>query len=161
MTYTEHIKQLCKDNGIHIEWTDKFIGEWPVAGALPKGPAVQIHEPTNDFLYMVALHEIGHVMTDTKSDRQLEREARAWDWAVENVKVDITPETWQKAFTALSSYVARMIKRDLKGQAAFVPSNDHWFWSVYVLLAQFAFPVVDIVPRQARENIYGVLAARV
>jgi len=161
MTYTEHIKQLCKDNGIHIEWTDKFIGEWPLAGALPKVPAIQIHKPMNDFLYMVALHEIGHVMTNHVSDRQLEREARAWDWAVENVQLSITPETWQKAFTALSSYVARMIKRDLRGQSAFVPSKEHWFWSVYVLLAQFAFPVVDMVPVSARENVYTYMATRI
>ncbi len=161
MTYTEHIEQLCKDNGIYIEWTTKMIGEWPDAGALPKVPAVKIHKPSNDFLYMVALHEIGHVMTDHSSDRQLEREARAWDWAVENVQMDIGAEAWQKAFTALSSYVARMVRRDLRKQSAFVPPKSHWFWAVYVLLAQFAFPVVELKPRDARENVYNFMAARV
>lgn len=158
--YEKHIRRLCKENGIHIEWTNKMVGEWPLAASLPNRKAVQFHKPTNDFLYMVALHEIGHVMTHRSSDRQLEREARAWEWAVDNISLDIGPEAWQKSFCALSSYVARMVRRDMKNQSAFVPNHDHWFWATYVLMAQFSFPVVDMIPVQAREKVYNALAPR-
>lgn len=161
-TYLDHIEELCKENGIQIFWTEQMNGEWPVALALPQARMVKFHKPTSDFLYLVALHEIGHVMTDVPGDRLLEREAKAWIWAMNNYDLSIDTHSWRMAFTALSSYIARMIKRELRRQRAFVPQTDHWFWYFYINLAKLAFPEEGYSYNRAiRDNVYQFVANKI
>lgn len=74
---------------------------WPGAPFMP--PLVVVsHDPGSSVLaYIVALHELGHVID--RATRMLDREATAWRWAIRQSREEID---WPGLYERLVSYKA-------------------------------------------------------
>ena len=101
MSYDGHIAQLLQANDIREYRVDK-VG---MASATPRNPSygnfgtVRIPKVEDGLTYLVALHEIGHVMTHNNRNGKLLREAAAWEWAIENAHIPISQDDWHEGYT--------------------------------------------------------------
>jgi hypothetical protein len=73
-----HIEALLIENDINLHPTAmRPIDAWAQPGKrLAALPVIK-----SEISYAVALHEIGHILTDQRYPSNLTREMRAWDWA--------------------------------------------------------------------------------
>lgn len=74
--------------------------------------------------YFVALHEIGHVLIGLEGTR-LEREAAAWDWALQHALVRPHYSTRQRICACLVRYLSRAQARGWK-----IPPAEHRYWTL-------------------------------
>lgn len=73
--------------------------------------------------YLVALHEIGHVIGPNPRLR-LDQEVAAWDWALAHSRFEPTDACWRMIGRALGSYVARAVRRP----GMRLPEPGHRIW---------------------------------
>jgi len=103
MTLSEHVKRLASDNGIKLQFNEHkrpraypatfTVRTWPVTRddipiELIKHPErllfalPDLSDDTNiAFRAAVALHELGHCLTDHPGNHRWYRELYAWNWA--------------------------------------------------------------------------------
>lgn len=111
---TVHLHWLAHEHGVTIRWMPPGR-MWTYAWAHPGTMLVEIPKPYNPRLYMVCLHEFGHVVSPLARelwDRAQEHEAvegepgdlstaiegAAWGWAFDHADVDLLRALTQPDF---------------------------------------------------------------
>lgn len=95
----DHIEYLCK-----LHKLDKmFVSNIDAAEAWIEHRIVWIPVLNGPIAYYVALHEIGHIVTHGDIPR-LEREARAWTWALETGKIGATKPVYRHIKKCIKRY---------------------------------------------------------
>lgn len=101
-----HLDNLCGRAGIKIKWANGR-GWMDAAEAFPVARTVVIPEPYRPVQYLVALHEIGHVLARMSwADRtsyeigeaKMMYEAAAWGWAVTHIHPTLDKLITEKDF---------------------------------------------------------------
>lgn len=97
----KHIHRLCQENGIR-----RIVK--PGRGRARVAMRVIRHPPLGQdpMAYFVALHEIGHVVIGLTGTR-LEREALAWQYALDNSIIPVHYSIRQRICACLIRYLAR------------------------------------------------------
>lgn len=118
----EHIDVLCARNSIQI-------GRHSRGGnASRRGRFINIRPVKSAITYVVALHEIGHILGPWQSRQRLYKEAGAWKWANENALV-WTPVMQKTMVRSLTSYLLWQRRRS---KFVRLPEADHEFWQLIV-----------------------------
>lgn len=103
-----HVLDLCKKHGIEcFESAPSGKGK-----AWVSHRKIQVGKISSVISYIVALHEIGHIMDTENTDRQ-EREVFAWDWAIRNTMV-WNDRCQEKMEQCLASYVIGFAKKRIR-----------------------------------------------
>jgi hypothetical protein len=120
-----HIRDLC----------DKY--EIAIAGSSSRGRAIRyvgggleiaIPEIRGQVTYLIALHEIGHLVGAGRSAPRLESEANAWVWALENTEVEPTDASLRSIGKRLDGYLHWALARQHRKHPPRIPPEDHVFW---------------------------------
>lgn len=93
-----HILSLLMQHAIAVTWVEGTKGL-----AWVKTRRVRLRPIKTQTTYAVALHEIGHIVGDQPKTK-LDREAAAWEWAMQNALV-WTQVTHTKMQRCLQSYM--------------------------------------------------------
>jgi hypothetical protein len=80
--------------------------------------------------YLVALHEIGHLVGPGRSGTRLEKEAAAWRWAVEHSLVAPTDAARRSMGRRLRSYVRWAELRQHRRRPPSIPPSSSPFWTL-------------------------------
>ena len=116
----EHIEILCVRNGIRI-------GRHSRGGnASRRGRFINIRPVKSAITYVVALHELGHILGPWQSQPRLYKEAGAWKWATENALV-WTPVMQKTMVKSLNSYLLWQRRR---AKYVRLPETGHEFWQL-------------------------------
>lgn len=157
MTYDEHIEKLLRVHEIH-EYRVESID---LARATVNGIWRTIHIPkvTDSLTYIVALHEIGHILTHRENAGKLVRESRAWEWAIDNIECDVDPEVWKEAYRSLFNYISQVFHAIRKGwqdlyRGCNMPPQESIVWMIAATLRGLATGHT-IHPKEAR-NVYKI-----
>jgi hypothetical protein len=77
----QHFLRLCADEEVDVQWCDSPSKALALSGELEFIRAPRIR---SEIAYAVAMHELGHIKSDSRSTERIERERAAWDWARRN-----------------------------------------------------------------------------
>ena len=125
-----HVERLCDEHGIEL------------AGSSGRGRAIRwrggrlaisIPPIRGQVSYLVALHEIGHLVGPGRSAPRLEAEANAWLWALEQSAVEPTPASRRSIVRRLEGYLAWARNRQHRRVPPRIPPPDHAFWALLEL----------------------------
>lgn len=125
-----HVEDLCRDHGIEL------------AGSSSRGRAIRwrggkleisIPPIRGQVSYLIALHEIGHLVGKGRSAPRLESEANAWLFALQNSVVEPTPATRRSISRRLRGYLEWARNRQHRRVPPRIPSRDHPFWALLEL----------------------------
>lgn len=92
LTNDEHVESLATAYGIQVRRDE---ADWH-AGPNERFVVVPM-DLADDNHYLVALHELGHVVTDSGADA-LEREWAAWAWAFNHARCELTTELLHRSW---------------------------------------------------------------
>lgn len=123
-----HIDLLCRQQDIQII-ERKARGGW----ASKRSRAISIRPVKTERTYIIALHEIGHIIGPHRSGRRLEQEAAAWDFVIGHSIVPLSQASYRFMLRCLQSYVHRAT---YARRAMVVPHQGHRFWQTYDSIAQ-------------------------
>lgn len=128
MTRDQHIRKLCEE--LEIRRIVK-----PGRGRARVSVRIIRHPPigSDPMAYFVALHEIGHVVIGLQGTR-LEREALAWQYALDNSIAPIHYSIRQRICALLIRYLARAQTAGWK-----MPQRGDLYWD----LVSWWKPLVD------------------
>lgn len=124
----EHIQWLCMKHGITIIHR-KSYGGW----ARKRDRTISIKPVKTERTYIVALHEIGHIVGRHRSGRRLEQEGAAWDFVLEQSIVPLSLASYAFMLKCLQSYLHRAARRGMT-----VPDRGHRFWRTYEAIVERA-----------------------
>ncbi|HEX8919092.1 MAG TPA: hypothetical protein VF898_11360 [Chloroflexota bacterium] len=120
-----HIEQLCREHSIQmVEYNGRR------SFALPARRAIYIRPIKTQRTYIIALHEIGHIVGRGRSGRRLEGEAAAWEYVLQTTMAPLSAASYRFMLRALESYVARAKRR--KGMV--LPAQESRFWQTHARL---------------------------
>ncbi len=120
-----HVRDLCEEYDIAI------------AGASSRGRAIRyvgggleiaIPEIRGQVTYLIALHEIGHLVGAGRSAPRLEAEANAWVWALDHTEVEPTEASLRSIGKRLDGYLEWALARQHRKHPPRIPPPDHAFW---------------------------------
>lgn len=121
---------LCEEYGI------------VVSGASSRGRAIRymgggleiaIPEIRGQVSYLIALHEIGHLIGPGRSAPRLESEANAWLWALRTCEVEPTQASLRSIGKRLDGYLEWALARQHRRHPPRIPPEDHPFWRLRAL----------------------------
>ena len=121
---------LCEEHGI------------TVSGASSRGRAIRyvggdleiaIPQIRGQVSYLIALHEIGHLIGPGRSAPRLESEANAWLWALRNCEVEPTQASLRSIGRRLDGYLQWALARQHRRHPPRIPPTDHPFWRLRAL----------------------------
>jgi hypothetical protein len=137
----EHVKRLCVQNGIRV----REIKSYNARAYSGRGVrAIAIHPVKTEVTYIVALHEIGHLIGPNRSGRRLEKEAAAWEFVIEQSIVPLSSPSYRRMRKALDSYLARATRRKMV-----IPAPGDSFWQTYELIRARSHAVSRLTNRSA------------
>ena len=116
-----HAHVLALADAAGVQRTD--VARSGRARATRRTRAVAIPEIRSLRSYLVALHELGHVIGANPRLR-LDQEVAAWNWALAHTRFEPTDACWRMIGRALGSYVARAVRRP----GMRVPEPGHPIW---------------------------------
>lgn len=125
-----HVKDLCEEYSITIASASsrgraiRYVG-----GALE----IAIPEIRGQVTYLIALHEIGHLVGAGRSAPRLEAEANAWVWALDNTEVEPTDASLKSIGRRLDGYLEWALARQYRKHPPRIPPPDHVFWRLRAL----------------------------
>lgn len=109
MTLDEHITHLIEEMGAKRERVNNMFRAATRLSA--DGATFLLPDPvTTEDEYWVALHELGHARTHGHKDwaakliGELDDEAWAWEWAMENAIIPVSDRAWTMAYIGLMSH---------------------------------------------------------
>jgi hypothetical protein len=116
-----HIDELCAGNNISVQWVARSRRAW----ASRRRRTIRLYPIINQKRYATALHEIGHLLGPRQRGRRIEQEWGAWEFALQDSRVVLTPATYRMIHRSLLSYVSRYkrLKR------AYLPPPADPFWA--------------------------------
>lgn len=118
----KHVDTLCEKHAITVLERTRH-GGW----AAKRQRTISIRPVKTQRTYIIALHEIGHIIGSGRGGKRLEQEAAAWEFVLQESIVILTPVSYVFVLKALDSYVARARRR--RGME--VPGGEDPFWLVY------------------------------
>jgi hypothetical protein len=121
-----HIDQLCLEHDIQIRERRRSGGV-----AIKRQRVVSIRPVKTERTYIIALHEIGHIVGRNRSGRRLEQEAAAWDYVIEQSIVPLSTASYEFMEKALLSYLNRA---RFTGRRMVIPEQGHRFWSTFEVI---------------------------
>jgi hypothetical protein len=105
----EHVQELARDLDVEV-WICATARGWNGEARLSSDGQRIIFlsgVPDEPGMYLVALHELGHHASSMKGWRRgyrLDREAAAWQWAIENMPCEPGPDEWAFIRAGLMTY---------------------------------------------------------
>src|SRR5262245_55175083 len=99
--YRLHVERLAERYDIEI-----VVGDNISARASRRKRRIKIKPIRGQVTYLVALHEMGHVVGPNPSLR-LSQEVEAWKWALDHSVVEPTPASYRSIHRSLVSYSRR------------------------------------------------------
>lgn len=102
----EHVRRLARDLDALI-WVCANCDTRVLYGRVTDDRHVFLTKPPTDVDgYLVALHELGHLVAHEWNPRnlRLDEEAAAWRWAIEQALIPMTPDAWESIRWRLQSY---------------------------------------------------------
>lgn len=119
---TDHFHYLAATHRVWVEYREGHGLAWRRARKVAIPPIRGVVS------YLVALHELGHVVGShqSRSTPMLEREAWAWRWALESSAVKPSTAALREAGRMLRTYID-WAKRDARRK---LPQDGSIFWSV-------------------------------
>jgi hypothetical protein len=124
----QHIQRLCAQHGIEII-ERRSRGGW----ARKRGRTISIKPVKTERTYIIALHEIGHIIGRNRSGRRLEQEAAAWDFVLEQSIVPLSDAACAFILRCLDSYLRRATH---SRRSMVIPKKGHRFWDTYEEIVQ-------------------------
>ena len=125
---TDHIQRLCRQHDVHIS-ERKAGGGW----ARKRARTISIRPVKTERTYIIALHEIGHIIGNNRSGRRLEQEAAAWDFVLEQATLPLSHASYAFMLRCLNSYLHRAISARRR---MVIPEKGHRFWKTYRAIAR-------------------------
>ena len=129
-----HVSDLCTAHGI-------ARGNGSRSGrAIQRGRGrtrtlhIRIPPIRGQVTYLVALHEIGHLVGPGRSGTRLEKEAAAWRWAIEHSIVAPTDAARRSIGRRLRSYVRWAELRQHRRRPPSIPPSSSPFWTLLAAL---------------------------
>jgi len=119
----QHIQRLCDQHGVDIV-ERKSRGAW----ARKRGRTISIRPVKTERTYIIALHEIGHIVGRNRSARRLEQEAAAWDFVLEQSIVPLSDASYAFILRCLDSYLRQAAH---SRRSIVIPEKGHRFWKTY------------------------------
>ncbi len=98
-----HILQLAAEHGVEVVYRGR-------GRAARRARRITVSAVRGRATYLVALHELGHVLGPNPR-RRLEQEVAAWEWALSQTIVEPTTANYRKILRALESYRLRAARR--------------------------------------------------
>lgn len=95
----EHVDRLAREHGVEIIHRGAGI-------AYRRERRITIAPVRGRFSYLVALHELAHVV-GPQSRLRLSQEIEAWEWALAHAIVDPTPANYRSILRCLDAYGKR------------------------------------------------------
>lgn len=116
----QHVWNLCSEHKITVTYSGSNC---PTAWAEYQTRLINIPRVTSQRCYFTALHEIGHLVYPPAhcSQPTLEREASAWQWAIDNAVIKASRQVWRVISHALGSYCRHF---------RVPPQDGHCFWEM-------------------------------
>ena len=124
-----HVADLCAEHGITIVERASY-GGW----ASKKSRTICIKPVKTQRTYIVALHEIGHIVGSGRSGTRLEQEAAAWRFVLDRSAVALAPATYARMQRYLESYLWKAER----SRRLSVPDAGSQFWSTYARIREGA-----------------------
>jgi hypothetical protein len=121
----QHVESLCAQHDIQIVERRSYGGV-----AFKRQRIISIRPVKTQRTYIVALHEIGHIVGRNRSGTRLEQEAAAWDFVISHSIVPLSAGTYGQMLKYLNSYLVRACRT----RRMVVPQPEHRFWSTYALI---------------------------
>jgi hypothetical protein len=122
-----HVRDLCEEHGIEISGASSRGRAVRYVGG---GMEIAVPEIRGQVTYLVALHEIGHLIGAGRSAPRLEAEANAWVWALENSEVEPTDASLKSVGKRLDGYLEWALARQHRKYPPRIPAPDHVFWEL-------------------------------
>jgi hypothetical protein len=125
-----HVEDLCSEYGIEL------IGASSRGRAIRwRGGRLEISIPPirGQVSYLIALHEIGHLVGRGRSAPRLESEANAWLWALDHSVVEPSQATLRSISRRLRGYLDWARSRQYRRIPPRIPPREHPFWSLLEL----------------------------
>lgn len=124
-----HVQSLCDEHGIRVIDRKTYGGV-----AWKRERAIAIMPVKTQRTYIVALHEIGHIVGPGRSGTRLEQEAAAWRFVITESVVPLSSTSYRRMRTYLESYLLRATR----SKRMTIPEKGHEFWQTYALIMQRA-----------------------
>lgn len=99
--YAVHIARVCKIEDIAVESHSRGGRAWR------RSRRIKIRPVKSAVTYAIALHEIGHILGLRQNGSRLDKEAGAWEWAIQSA-IEWTPAMTQVMQKCLQSYLAKV-----------------------------------------------------
>ncbi len=96
--------------------------------------AIRIPPVRGQVTYLIALHEIGHLIGPGRSGTRLEKEAAAWRWALAEALVEPTDACRRRIGKRLRSYVVWAERRQHRRRPPVIPARESAFWPLLAYL---------------------------
>jgi hypothetical protein len=120
-----HVERLCTEHGIQARERRRSGG-----AAIKRQRLVSIRPVKTERTYVIALHEIGHIVGRNRGGRRLEQESAAWDYVIEKAIIPLSAESYDFMRKALLSYLNRA---RFSGRRMVIPEQGHRFWVTFEL----------------------------
>lgn len=120
-----HVLQLCAEHGIEWDWCPPFE-----ASAGDKALHVYIPPIRNQVHYMIALHEIGHLVGRGRSKPMLESEVAAWQYALDTSIVEPHPGVYRHILRCLDGYYWKAVRDERCRPPGATPA--YWEFTYYL-----------------------------
>jgi hypothetical protein len=128
---SHHIDWICAEHEIQIIERKRSGG-----AAVKRERVISIRPVKTERTYIIALHEIGHIVGRNRSGRRLEQEAAAWDYVIDQSIIPLSAASYEFMRKALLSYLnrARFSRRQMV-----IPDQRHRFWTTFELVTARSF----------------------
>ena len=117
-----HVEELTGRFKIKVKKLRAVRGASLVGYAEPEDKVILISPVRGEISYIVALHEIGHVVGEGNNRMELSREGAAWKWAVQNSIIPINARMRKKITDCAMGYY-------LDAEDWELPHKEHVFWN--------------------------------
>ena len=123
----KHVDELCAEHQITILSRSSHGGR-----ASKRDRTISIKPVKTQRTYIVALHEIGHIVGRGRSGTRLQQEAAAWQYVLDTSVVALAPGTYRAMRHFLTTYLKASERAARRKTGRYIlPKEDDPFWVTY------------------------------
>ncbi|GAC1320079.1 MAG: hypothetical protein NVS2B16_25290 [Chloroflexota bacterium] len=124
-----HVRALCEVHGIRVLERMSYGGV-----AWKSTRTIAIKPIKTQRTYIVALHEIGHIVGRGRSGTRLEQEAAAWAFVIAASVIPLSASTYRRMYVYLRSY----LEKAQRSRRMHIPAPGQEFWAIYAIIDERA-----------------------